>query len=136
VAAAKKKNATSGKKRIVITDETIKTSTGHITTTKIQPTINIPVVAKTAEQSLAESKAKEKERAAERAKLEKAAADKKQKAMARAAAAADDEGPFDTDPASTEHKLDQQQQPAGSPTPSTTTSAPATQTRHDDAQHR
>src|SRR6266545_4963803 len=43
VAAAKKTNR-AGKKRIVITDESVKTSTGHITTTKVLPEVMMPKV--------------------------------------------------------------------------------------------
>ncbi len=131
VAAAKKTNRAASK-RIVITNETIKSSTGHITTTKIQPSISVAEPAKGAEQVMYETKLKEKERAAERGKLAKKAADEKQKQTARLAAAAEENGGFEADPAQTEHQLEQQ---ASSPQPAAASAQPSP-SKPDDAKHR
>ena len=134
VAAAKKAShgTPNGKKRIVITDESVKNSTGHITTTRVQPSINVAEPAKGAEQVLYETKQKEKERAAERAKLAKKAAEEKQKTMARASAAAEENGGLEEDPAQTEHKLEQQ---SSNPRPTATSAQPSPSKQHD-AKHR
>lgn len=119
VAAAKKTNRI-GKKRIVITDQSVKTSTGHITTTKVLPEVKVRELEKPALQVLAtEKKAKEdkdKKLAADRAAAGKKAADEKQKRLARMAAAEED-GPYGDDPAHVEHELDQQAK-AGANAPS------------------
>lgn len=129
VAAARKTKKTS-KKRIVITDESVKSSTGHISTsTKILSDFNIREPEKSAEQVLMETKTKENERAAERDKIAKTAADAKQKAVARAAAAAEDDGPYQEDSAMTEHKLDQQ-----TSTATTSTSSQPQPSKHNDTQ--
>lgn len=117
VAAAKKSNRI-GKKRIVITDDTIKNSTGHLTTTKTQNDFHFAQPEKGAEQVLAETRAKEKERAAEREKVAKSSSEAKQKQIARAAAAAEENGPYEDDPATAEHKLDQQTSTAATSTSS------------------
>jgi hypothetical protein len=127
VAAAKKSNRI-GKKRIVITDETVKTSTGHLSTTKYQNDFHIQEPEKTAEVILAETKAKERERAPEREKLKKEAAEAKQKQIARAVAAAEEEGPYQEDPAAVEHQLDQQTSTAG------TSSSQPRPSKHDDSE--
>jgi hypothetical protein len=110
VAAAKKTNR-AGKKRIVITDESVKHSTGHVTTTKVLPDVKVPPLEKPALQVLAaEKKAKQDKDnkvAADRDKAEKRAADEKQKRLARMAAAEED-GPYGEDPAQVEHQLDDQ----------------------------
>jgi hypothetical protein len=129
VAAAKKTNKLNGKKRIVITDESIKTSKGHISTTKFQSNFNVAEPQRSTEQVLYETKVKENERAAERAKLQKAADEKKQKQIARAVAAAEDDGPYEVDPAAVEHQLDQQ-----TSTAATATSSQPQPSKHDDPQ--
>jgi hypothetical protein len=110
VAAAKKTNR-AGKKRIVITDQSVKHSTGHITTTTIVPDVKVRPLEKPALQVLAAQKKakedKEKKLAAEREKAEKKAAAEKEKRMARMAAAEED-GAYGDDPAQVEHQADEQ----------------------------
>jgi len=127
VAAAKKSNR-MGKKRVVITNESLKGSKGHISTTKMQTSFTVAEPAKTQEQVMAETKAKEKERTAQREKLVKAASDAKQKQIARVVAAAEDDGPYTVDPAAVEHQLDQQ-------TSTAATSTSSQPSKHDDTQH-
>ena len=127
VAAAKKSNR-MGKKRVVITNESLKGSKGHISTTKMQTSFTVAEPAKTEEQVMAETKAKEKERTAQREKLVKAASDAKQKQIARVVAAAEDDGPYTVDPAAVEHQLDQQ-------TSTAATSTSSQPSKHDDTQH-
>ena len=127
VAAAKKSNRT-GKKRIVITDESVKNSTGHLSTTKFQNDFHIQEPEKPADVVLAETKAKERERAPEREKLKKEAAAAKQKQIARAVAAADDEGPYQDDPAAAEHQMDQT-----TSTAATSTSSQPQPSKHNDS---
>ena len=123
VAAAKKSNR-AGKKRIVITNESLKNSTGHITTTSNQADINVPTPEKGIEQTMYETRQKEKERAAERAKADQKAAEAKQQRMARTAAASEDSAGYDEDPAIVEGALteaasnmqSQQAQPASTTT--------------------
>lgn len=128
VAAAKKSNR-MGKKRIVITDDTVKNSTGHLSTTKFQSDFHIQEPEKPADVVLAETKAKEKERAPERERLAKEADAAKQKQIARAVAAAEDDGPYEVDPTTVEHQMDQQ-----TSTASTSTSSQPQPSKHDDAQ--
>ena len=129
VAAAKKTKRT-GKTRIVITDDSVKNAKGgHLSTTKIQSNIFVAEPQKSTEQVMAETKAKEKERAAERAKLAKAAAEEKQKKIARAVAAAEDDGPYEVDPATVEHQMNLQTSTASTPT-----SSQPQPSKHDDTQ--
>ncbi|GAC1400875.1 MAG: hypothetical protein NVSMB68_15630 [Thermoanaerobaculia bacterium] len=127
--AAAKKSSRAGKKRAVITNASLKHSTGHITTTKAQHPITVPQPQKTTDQWLTENKARERDRDAVRARVEKKTAEEKQKNMSQAAAAAEDEGPFGVDPAQTEHQLEQ----GTSTAPPTSTSRPPS--RHDDSKH-
>lgn len=107
VQAAKTTNRS--KKRIVITNDSLKGSTGHITTTKSQPPVYQPPKMTEAEyQSMHPVKPKE-EKAAEAKKAE--AADKKQQRLERLAADQDD--PYsELDPAMLEHQLDKNAQQA------------------------
>lgn len=116
--AAAKKSKRPVKTRIVITDESVKNSKGHISTTRIQSNFNVAEPQKSTEEMMVETKAKEKERSAENAKLAKAAAEEKQKEVARAAAAAEDDGPYQVDPASVERQMEQQASPAATSTSS------------------
>lgn len=124
VAAAKKSNR-PGKKRIVITDETVKTSTGHLSTTKFQNDFHVQEPRKPIEVVLAETKARERERAGEREKRAKEAAAAKQKQIARAVAASEDEGPYQDDPAAAEHRMDQR----------TSTAAPSNSSQPQPSKH-
>ena len=130
--AAARKTKKPAKKHIVITDDSVKNSTGHITTsTRILSDFNVPEPQKPADMVLAETKAKEKVRAAEREKIAKEAADAKQKQIARAAATAADEGGYEEDPAATEHRMDQQ-----TSTAATSTSSQPQPSKHDETQRR
>lgn len=127
VAAAKKTNRTSIRKRIVITDESVRNSTGHLSTTKFQNDIHVAEPAKPVEVVLDEVKAKERERAAFRETREKAAAAKKQKQLAQTVGAAEDNGPYAVDPAAVEHQMEQQ-----TSTAATSTMSQPQPSRHDD----
>jgi hypothetical protein len=128
VAAAKKGKRLDGKKRIVITEETLKTSTGHLTTTKtIQDPPNIPPHLKTPAEVMEETKAKEKERAAVRVIELKATEAARQKRIAETAARAEEDGGMEEDPATTEHQMDQATAPPAGPQKSTNTSSPKKQ---------
>jgi hypothetical protein len=110
VQAAKRSNRKNGKKAaIVITNESLRASKGHITTTSAQAPINVPEPTPGPEQQLAEKQAK---RAADAKRLEETRAANAKKAAAhretvrRNAAQSAEEGLYeglDTDPAEAEH---------------------------------
>lgn len=111
VQAAKRSNRKNGGKKttIVITNESLRASKGHITTTSAQAPINVPEPTPGPEQQLAEKQAK---RAAEAKRLEETRAANAKKAAAhreavrRNAAEGAEEGLYeglDTDPAEAEH---------------------------------
>jgi hypothetical protein len=89
VAAAKK--AKRGKsKSVVITDDMVKKSTGHVTSTTVVYTPTVPPKSpQTAEMKMLEARAAEKAAAEKKAADAKAAEDEKQKKLARQAAMAD-----------------------------------------------
>lgn len=110
VKAAKSTNRS--KKSIVITNESLKTSAGHITTTKSQPPVYVPPSAKSeqAYQELHPLKVAPRQEKPDDAK--KAAAQRQQR-IERMASEAEDEGPFsETDPAMLEHQLEKNAQQA------------------------
>lgn len=112
VAAARR--AQRGKSTsIVITDEMVKTSKGHVTTTTVQYTPAVPPKAPpTSEMKMLEARAAAKAEAEKKAVEEKAAEEKKQKDLerrARLAAAAeeyeDGTDEFGADPAQLEQEM-------------------------------
>lgn len=110
VRAAKRSNRKNGKKAtIVITNETLRNSKGHVTTTAAQAPLNVPEPKPGPEQELAEKLAK---RAADAKRLADARAEAAKKAAAhrdairRNAAEEAEEGMYeslDGDPAAAEH---------------------------------
>ena len=112
VAAAKKSNR-KGKKRIVITDATVRNSTGHLSTTTKQNEI----LARSEKPAEVSAESKEKEKAAEREKAAKAAAEAKQKETARRVTSAEENRLYDEDPSS--------------PAPTSTSSQPQPSKPHD-----
>lgn len=106
VQAAKRSKRTR-KTSIVITDETLRTSKGHITTSTINPKLNVPEPIPSVEQTLMEQSRKEKAAAADRAATEKKVADEKQQKLNRRAAAAEEDDAYDQeDPAQAEGELE------------------------------
>ncbi|HSP33420.1 MAG TPA: hypothetical protein VLU46_03790 [Thermoanaerobaculia bacterium] len=112
---AAKKSKRSSSKRIVITNEDLKSAQGHITTTSVPlKPLNIPDPDRSTEQVLLETRTKEKERAAQREKENREAADKRRQEIAKRVAAAEDDGYLDDDPQA-ERKLDQTTSTAAKP---------------------
>ena len=100
VAAAKKSNR-GAKKSIVITNDDLKNSKGHITTTTQSRSLNVAEPLPTPEMVHAEKQAKIRALEAEKAAKDQAAKKAEETKMARAAAAAEDaDDPYgDADPA-------------------------------------
>lgn len=128
VAAAKKTNR-AAKKRVVITNDSLKQSTGHISTASSQYPVDIPTPEKGAEQVAIETRAKEKERAAERDKIEKKRAEEKKKKLERMAAAVEEGSLYgDVDPAAAEQQMNEATKDA--------TKKPADQNKSNDNKHQ
>jgi hypothetical protein len=112
VQAAKRSNRRNGKKgTIVITNETLRSSKGHVTTTAAQAPLNVPEPKPGPEQELREKMAK---RAADKQRIETARAEAARKAaehrtkLRRDAAEQAEEGLYEDpdgtgDPAEAEH---------------------------------
>jgi hypothetical protein len=114
VAAAKSANR-AGKKRIVITNDDLKKTGGHITTTNIKSTVNVPTPLPSAEEFLYQQAKKQRTEAAEKAEKDRLAAEAEKKRIeGRAAMAAEGSLYDESDPAEAEKKEQEARQPQSS----------------------
>lgn len=113
-AAARKSKRGDGKKRLIITNDTLKDSTGHVSTSNMKPAELplAPPIAQKTDKELIAAKAKEKAAATREAALEKRkqeAEKKRQERLARLSEMAEgaESGYGEEDPAAIEHELDE-----------------------------
>lgn len=108
VAASKRANRRGKKPANVITNETLRNSRGHVTTTTVQRPIYMPAPVQSDEETLRLRRAEQERIAAAKAESERVAAAERERKLAAAAAAAEEglyENP-DDDPAAAEAAAD------------------------------
>jgi hypothetical protein len=109
--AAAKRNGRAKMPKKVITNETVKASKGHITTTAVQPPIDLSALPKPPKPAAVTGKA-QKPKPESQAVADNKAAEKRERRKARAAAAAE-EGMYDViddDPAIAERAVQEAEQ--------------------------